>query len=200
MPNRLRHAADLLTATKVPVSRAAIILSREPESPVTQAVKLWGDDEEPFKNLITSRTAAAREWRRVMARIIAHLMPDRSNHPVWRGWYFANANQRAAFLAPILRGGLFINPRIGMSATRTRRVATGASFLNRHGVIWEIRSHRSARDVAPIFAAIGAKYPEQREVLFPQRSRFVLLEPPRAITLVRGGQKFRVPYLVFAEA
>lgn len=200
MPTRLRHAADLLTASNVPVSRAAVILSREPESPVTQAVKLWGDDEEPFKNLITSRTAAAREWRRVMARIIANLRPDRSNRPVWRGWYFANARQRAGFLEPILRAGLFINPRIGMSATRARRVATRASFLNRHGVIWEIRSHCSARDVAPIFAAIGAKYPEQREVLFPRHCRFVLLESPRTIALVRGGQKLRVPYLVFAEA
>ncbi len=68
-------------------------------------MKLWGDDEEPFKNLITSPAPAAREWRRIMDRLIANLRPDRSNRPVWRGWYFASVRQRVDFLAPIPRSG-----------------------------------------------------------------------------------------------
>ena len=69
-----------------------------------------------------------------------------------------------------------------------------------HGLIWEIRGPRTARDFAPIFDAIGAKYPEQREVVFPRHSRFVLMEAQRKLTLLRGGQRLRVPYLVFEEA
>jgi hypothetical protein len=65
----LRRAADLLSVVGVPVAEAAKVLARDPNSPVTQAIKLWGDDEEPFKNLITSPASAAREWRKTMARI-----------------------------------------------------------------------------------------------------------------------------------
>ena len=196
----LRSAADLLSIAGVRVAQAAKVLAREPDSPVTQTIKLWGDDEEPFKNLITSSSAAAREWRQTMARIIAHLACDDSGQPVFRGWYFASAAQRAEFMRPILKQGFFLNPRIGMSASRSRRVSSKATFLNRHGVIWEIRAPHTARDFAPIFDAIGAKYPEQREVVFPRHSRFVLIAPPRKLTLVRGGQKLRVPCLVFEEA
>ena len=196
----LRRAADLLSVAGVPVAEATKVLAREPNSPVTQAIKLWGDDEEPFKNLITSSAPAAREWRRTMARIIAHLKSDDSGRPVFRGWYFGSSAQRTEFMAPILKQGFFVNPRIGMSASRSRRVSTSAAFLNRQGVIWEIRAPRTARDFAPIFDAIGAKYPEQREVVFPRHSRFVLIEAPRKLTLLRGGQKIRVPYLVFEEA
>jgi hypothetical protein len=103
-------------------------------------------------------------------------------------------------MGPILKQGFFVNPRIGMSASRSRRVSTSAAFLNRHGVIWKIRAPRTARDFAPIFDAIGAKYPEQREVVFPRHSRFVLMEAPRKLTLLRGGQRLRVPYLIFEEA
>ncbi len=66
----LRHAAELLSLSDVPVKRAAMVLARELNSPVTQAIKLWGDDEEPFMNLITARSVSAREWRRIMGRII----------------------------------------------------------------------------------------------------------------------------------
>ena len=56
-----------------------------------------------------------------------------------------------------------------------------------------------ARDVSPIFHAIGAKYPHQREVIFPRGCQFVLAEPPRQLRVVRGGQILRVPYLVLHE-
>jgi hypothetical protein len=93
----LRRAADLLSVAGVPVAEATKVLAREPNSPVTQAIKLWGDDEEPFKNLITSSASAAREWRKTMARIIAHLESDNSGRPVFRGWYFGSSAQRDEF-------------------------------------------------------------------------------------------------------
>jgi hypothetical protein len=43
-------------------------LANDPHSSLTQAVKLWGDDEEPFRNLIISKAPEARAWRRDMSR------------------------------------------------------------------------------------------------------------------------------------
>jgi len=197
--HRLHSAADLLTRSRIPVAHAAAVLAREPNSPITRTVKLWGDDERPFKNLIRANTAAAREWRRMMGRIVLHLECYRSDEPVYRGWSFPNAKTRAAFIASIQRRGGFVNGRIGMSASRTKRVSTGRPFLNRFGLLWEIRRHRLARDVSPIFHAIGAKYPHQREVIFPRGCEFVLAESPRELRVVRGGQTLRVPYLVLHE-
>jgi len=185
--------------SRVPVAHAAVVLAREPNSPVTRTVKLWGDDERPFKNLIRANTAAAREWRRMMGRIVLHLECYQSEEPVYRGWSFPSAKMRAAFIESIQRRGGFVNGRIGMSASRTKKVSTGRPFLNRFGLVWEIRRHRLARDVSPIFRAIGAKYPHQREVIFPRGCQFVLAETPRELRVLRGGQTLRVPYLVLHE-
>jgi hypothetical protein len=197
---RIRHAIDLLSATSVPTNRAAMVLAREPDSPVTEAVKLWGDDEEPFKNLITAKTRLARRWRKIMYRLLVHLEPDRKGNTVYRGWSFANDLQRTEFMRSILQQGFFVNSRIGMSATKSLAVSTSATFLNRHGAIWEIRAPRKARDLEPIFAAIGAKYHEQREVIFPRGTRLGLVEVPKKLRVVRDGQIVRVPYFVFEEA
>ena len=86
-----------------------------------------------------------------------------------------------------------------MSASRSRRVATRPEFVNRHGARWEIRRPSSARDLAPVFRAIGAKYPEQREVVFPRGTRFCLLKPPGWVTLRRGGQRLKVRHYVLQE-
>jgi hypothetical protein len=195
----LHSAADLLKASQVSVAHAAAVLAREPNSPITRTVKLWGDDERPFKNLIRADTATAREWRRMMGRIVLHLECYRSDEPVYRGWSFPSAKMRAAFIESIKRRGGFVNRRIGMSASRTKKVSTGRPFLNRFGLVWEIRQHRLARDVSPIFRAIGAKYPRQREVIFPRGCQFVLAESLRELRVVRGGQTLRVPYLVMHE-
>lgn len=167
---------------------------------MTQAVKLWGDDEAPFKNLIAAETPLARRWRSTMQRLLAHLERDPTSQTVYRGWSFANAAQRAEFMHPILEQGYFVNARIGMSATKSLAVSAGAPFLNADGAIWEIRAPRKARNLEPIFSAIGAKYPEQREVIFPRGCRFGLLEPPTRLEVVRGGHILRVPYFVFEEA
>jgi hypothetical protein len=87
-----------------------------------------------------------------------------------------------------------------LSATKSLVVSTSAPFLNAYGAIWEIRDPRKARNLEPIFAAIGAKYPEQREVIFPRGSRFGLLEPSTNLKVVRDGQILRVPYFIFEEA
>jgi hypothetical protein len=196
----IRHAADLLVATRVPTKQAAAILAREPDSPVTQAVKLWGDDEAPFKNLIAADTPLARRWRNIMRRLLAHLERDLTGQTVYRGWSFANTRQRTVFMKPILEQRFFVNARIGMSATTSLAVSTSAPFLNSYGAIWEIRAPRKARNLEPIFAAIGAKYPEQREVIFPRGCRFGLLEPATKLEVVRGGHMLRVPYFTFEEA
>lgn len=63
----IKAAADLLKYPNVPVSEAAEVLAREPGSPVARALKLWGDDENPFKHLIISESSEARVWRETMA-------------------------------------------------------------------------------------------------------------------------------------
>jgi hypothetical protein len=196
----VRHAADILVANYISTQQAAAVLAREPGSPVTQAIKIWGDDEAPFKNLISAKTHLARRWRAIMRRLLANLEPDLTGQTVYRGWSFANARQRAEFMRPITEQGFFVNTRVGMSATKSFAISTSTPFLNSHGAIWEIRAPRKGRNLEPIFAAIGAKYPEQREVVFPRGSRFGLLEPPTKLKVVRDGQILRVPYFIFEEA
>ena len=62
-----------------------------------------------------------------------------------------------------------------------------------------IENLRTGRDVSLIFKRVGAKYPEQREIIFPLGSRFVLVKKPGQLSVVRGGQRIKVPYLIFEE-
>ena len=208
MPNAImakspkRHmmrAADLLRVSEVAPETAAEVLARDPRSSLTQAVKLWGDDEEPFRNLIISTTSEAKEWRNMMGKFIRHLKPDESRRSVFRGWYFPTKAERAEFLKPILEYRFFESERVGMSASRSRRTSTNRTFVNQHGMVWEIQRPKTGRDVSLIFEKVGAKYPQQREVIFPLGSRFVLVESPRQLSLVRDGQHLKVPYLTFEE-
>ncbi len=192
-------AADLLKHSGVSVSKAAAALKREPGSPVTRTLKLWGDDEDPFRHLVGSRTAEARVWRETMAVILRNLAPEISERTVWRGWYFASASARHRLLRRLEQTGVFVNRRVGMSASRSRGIASRPEFVNRHGALWEIRRPCSARDLAPVFRAIGAKYPWQREVIFPRGARFVLLKPPGWLTLRQGGQGVKVLHYVLQE-
>jgi len=84
-PRRLRSAADLLKPGSMAVAHAAAVLAQEPTSPITRTVKLGGDDERPFKDLIRANTSAARQWRRMMGRIVGHLECFRSDEPAYRG-------------------------------------------------------------------------------------------------------------------
>jgi hypothetical protein len=199
LEKELRHAADLLTLRNVAVQRAARALAREPASPVTRTLKLWGDDENPFRHLIASKTAEARVWRQTMGLLLGNLAPDPSGRTVWRGWNFASAADRRKLLRKLEMTGRFVNERVGMSASRSRQIAIGPEFVNRHGALWEIRRPRSARDLAPIFRAIGAKCPAQREVIFPHGTRFCLLKPPGWVTLRRDGQAIQVRHYVLEE-
>ncbi len=149
--NKKLIASDLLSTEYMSIAVAASLLAKEPGSPVTKAVKLWGDDEDPFRNLIVADSASAKAWRHAMKTIIGNLRPDRSGRTVYRGWYFSSARQRTEFMAAIERTGYFINERVGMSASRKLEVASGDPFLNKFGIIWEIRKPRSARNMAPIF-------------------------------------------------
>jgi hypothetical protein len=198
--SRVLRAYDLVSKRVLLSSRkAARVLANEASSPVTVAVKLWGDDEEPFRNLISSKTADAKQWRTLIRAFLRRIAADPSGRTVFRGWQFQSANALAGFLDPIIEARLFVNERVGMSASRSRRVSSSPEFLNRHGMLWEIRRPKSARDMEPIFSEIGAKYPRQREVIFPQGSRFLLVEPPRAVSVIRGGHGRHVPYLAFEE-
>lgn len=179
--------------------KAATVLARDLENPVTAAVKLWGDDEEPFRNLIASDSADAKEWRRLIKAFLRRISRDLSGRTVFRGWQFQSAKARDGFLRPILEDRLFVSERVGMSASRSRRVSSKPEFLNRYGLLWEIRKPKSGREMAPIFRQIGAKYPLQREVIFPEGSRFLLVASTQVLSVVRGGQRCKVPYLVFEE-
>jgi hypothetical protein len=192
-------AADLLKRRNVPVALAARALKREPSHPVARALKLWGDDENPFKHLIASRTAAARVWRETMEVVLRNLVPETSGRTVWRGWYFDSIAARRELLRRVEQTGLFVNRRVGMSASRSRLIACRPEFVNRHGALWEIRQAQSARDLAPIFRAIGAKYPWQREVIFPRGARFEFMKPPGWTTVRRSGQTFKVRHHVLRE-
>lgn len=195
----IRYAADLLRYSNVPVSVAAKVLAREPGSPVTRALKLWGDDENPFKHLIISESSEARVWRETMGILLKNLQPETSGRTVWRGWYFASARNRKRLWRELETRAVFVNARVGMSASRSRRIACRAEFVNKHGALWEIRSPRSARDLAPIFRAIGAKYPEQREVVFPKGVNFALIGKPGWKTIRRDGQSQKVRHYVVQE-
>lgn len=195
----IRYAADLLGYSNVPVSVAAKVLAREPGSPVTRALKLWGDDENPFKHLIISESSEARVWRETMGILLKNLQPETSGRTVWRGWYFASARNRKRLWRELETRAVFVNARVGMSASRSRRIACRAEFVNKHGALWEIRSPRSARDLAPIFRAIGAKYPEQREVVFPKGVNFALIGKPGWKTIRRDGQSQKVRHYVVQE-
>ena len=192
-------AADLLKRCKVSVVDAVQALKCEPAHPVTRALKLWGDDEDPFRHLIISKKVEARVWRQTMAVILRNLAPEKSGRTVWRGWYFDSDAARRRLLHRLEVTRVFVNRRVGMSASRSRAIASRLEFVNRYGVLWEIRRPCSARDLAPVFKAIGAKYPWQREVIFPRGSRFKLLCPPGWATLRRGGQTFRVRHYVLQE-
>jgi hypothetical protein len=195
----LKHAADLLKSSNIRVSFAARVLAHEPDSPVTRALKLWGDDENPFKHLIISRSEEAKTWRETMAILLKNLRPETSGRTVWRGWYFDSASVRKRLWKDLEIKAIFVNARVGMSASRSRRIACRPEFMNEQGALWEIRSPRSARDLAPIFRAIGAKYPEQREVVFPKGVRFELVGKPGWRTIRRDGQAKKVRHYVVQE-
>ncbi len=195
----IKSAADLLKYPNVPGSEAAEVLAREPGSAVTRALKLWGDDENPFKHLIISESSEARVWRETMGILLRNLQPETSGRTVWRGWYFASARDRKRLWRELETRAVFVNARVGMSASRSRRIACRAEFVNKHGALWEIRSPRSARDLAPIFRAIGAKFPEQREVVFPKGVKFALIGKPGWKTIRRDGQSREVRHYVVQE-
>jgi hypothetical protein len=134
-----------------------------------------------------------------MEVILRNLAPETTGWTVWRGWYFASASARQRLLQRLERTGTFVNRRVGMSASRSRGIASRPEFVNPHGALWEIRRPCSARDLAPIFRVIGAKYPWQREVIFPRGSRFRLLRPPGWLTISRGGQIFKVRHYLLQE-
>jgi hypothetical protein len=195
----IQQASELLHVSGVPIAVAARVLAREPASPVTRTLKLWGDDEDPFRHLITATSKEARVWRETMGILIENLAPAAGARPVWRGWHFGSDHRRDSLMRLIEGTGHFRNLRVGMSASRSRHVAIRPEFLNHHGVLWEIRHPRSARNLAPIFRAIGAKYPAQREVVFPAGTRFRLVSKPGWVTIRGHGQSFRVRHHVLEE-
>jgi hypothetical protein len=61
-------AADLLKRSDVPGALATRVLAGVPDSAVTRAFKLWGDDENPFKRLIASQSDEATILRVIGAK------------------------------------------------------------------------------------------------------------------------------------
>ena len=195
----MNRAADLLKGTTLASSVTARMLAREPDSLAARTLKLWGDDENPFKRLIISKSADARLWRETMALILRNLRPASRLGTVWRGWYYICDRARNRVMGDLEESRSFTNFRVGMSATRSRDIACRPAFLNEHGALWEIRCPKSARDLEPIFRAIGAKYPEQRELIFPRGTRLALCGNPGWKAVRRNGQTLKVRHYVLEE-
>lgn len=193
------RAVDLLKRPGISVAVAARALAREPDSPVTRTLKLWGDDENPFKRLIVGQSKEARIWRETMGVILQNLKRNTGGRTVWRGWNFVSANARKRLLCSFERSGVFTNFRVGMSASYSRRIASRSAFLNANGALWEIRRSYSARDLGPIFRAIGAKYPEQREAIFPRGTTFALIREPILKVVRQDGHALKVWHYVLTE-
>lgn len=123
----IHRAADLLHISGVPVVTAAKVLAREPDSPITRTLKLWGDDENPFSHLITARSKEARVWRETMGILVGNLAPDVSSRTVWRGWHFESGRKREILMRDLEETGRFRNERVGMSASTFAASPSGPS-------------------------------------------------------------------------
>ncbi|HEY1791818.1 MAG TPA: hypothetical protein VGG34_02800 [Opitutaceae bacterium] len=195
----IRHAADLLTARNVPVARAATVLARERNSPITGAIKLCGDDEAPFKNLIAAKTPLARRWRKMMASP-AFSPGTRSDQ--------ANRLSRLEFREFSGESGLH------EADSAARLLFERADRYERHTVSEDRDEKTVLKSVRRRLGNPGAAKSAQccahlrgnrgevsrtAELIFPRGARFGLLKPSRTIKVVRGGQTLGVPFFAFEE-
>lgn len=198
-PLEFKTAAALLTAAPatVPVATAAALLAAEPASPIARALKLWGDDDSQFQEFITASDPAAVAWRADVDRLLRALQPYATTAPLYRGMFFKDAAAQAAFLEPLRLNKLHVLQRVATSTTKDLAVATRSKFFNQHGLLWEVRTHRTARDIEPLLAVLPTTKGE-REVLLLGGTRLRLLAEETRPLLV-DGQIITIPYLILEE-
>lgn len=181
-------AWSLLHQSKVEPEAAAGVLKTAPEGhPVVEAVRAWGDDREAFAALMNEDTEIAVRWRAIISKLLEALAPLKDAPTVYRGWKDKEALRQ-------LVEDIWQQTRLGMSASQSESIAEGR-FLAGQGMLWEIRNTSTARDLSPIFEALGTRYAYEREVVFPMGSQFAvqsIIEKPVA-------NHGLVPYIVLEE-
>lgn len=176
---------------------AASILAAHPKHPASVAMKLWGDDEETFSELITGNTEEAEQWRGVVKETLDVVRPMPQGTVLYRGWKFPNENTRDKVMADLAGEGIFTQIRAGMSASMDLSEVTKQKFFNEHGVVWELHSN-SAIEVEQLFRALKTKYPGEREAIIPSGKVFDV-SGPALRTLNVDGQLREVMYYVLQE-
>jgi hypothetical protein len=177
------------------VAEAADWLARHKDTPVAEALRIWGNDDANYFRLMNENSPGAAAWRETVAKRIAGIKPM-SRATVWRGWHFGTKADLDAFAAS---GDSHIVERPGMSASTSEAVAQGDKFLSGHGLVWEIRKARGARDFAGIFKAIGTKYSHEAEVIFPKGTGFKKISGPEPRTIMRDGKPFTYLHAIYEE-
>jgi hypothetical protein len=166
-------AADASVAPEV----LARLLKAEPGHPVTQAVKLWGDDEKRFTEMMMEDTPQAMEWRQIMEATLSKLKPMPGEPILYRGWKFETAEEITEFMEK--NRDYFPQKRVGMSASLELAVAERDKFSGgEYSMIWEIQGTRRAVDARPLFQAVGAAAHAEREeeVIFPGGGKYLWLD------------------------
>lgn len=180
---RLLHRRD------VPSHEAAKLLATAPpDHPVAQAVRTWGDDQEAFQRLMSEDSDLSRTRRAIIESLLAALAPMPGQPTLYRGWL-----DRAPLVA-LERDGAWIQARTGMSASASTEIAAGR-FLTPSGMLWEIRAAKTARDLSPIFAALGTRYAHEQEAVFPEHCVFRLISIADKNIAPYGN----IPYIVVEQ-
>jgi SPP1 gp7 family putative phage head morphogenesis protein len=165
---------DLLAAAPdraVAPDAFATLLRGDPKHPLAQVIKLWGDDEARFTEMMMLDTQDARQWRRQMEVALRKLQPVAGEPELYRGWSFATAAEMDAFLAEHREG--FTQARAGMSATADIAVTAREKFTRgEHSMVWRIQGTRRAVDARPLFEAVGAvaHIEREEEFIFPRHT------------------------------
>lgn len=149
----------------------ASLVRAEPNHEVAKALKLWGDDEDTFSELMREDDAAALAWRDTMDITLSKLKPVPDKPLLYRGWSFKTAEEMDDFL--VNYKDHFEQDRVGMSGTFDLTVAARPKFSGgAHSMIWAVSDNRRAVDMRPLFEAVNAQAYRlgESEVIFPQRT------------------------------
>ncbi len=166
----------ILTKGDLPPRDLAELLAQHPRHPATVAMRIWGNDEREFAELINAASPNAVAWRDEVERVLMATRPEEDLAVVWRGWKYKSDDRRSASLESLdLEAGIFRQQRVGMSASRSLAIATDR-FIKEHGMVWEIRAPKTARSMAEVFEALGTKYAHEQEIIFPRGSVLSLTE------------------------
>jgi hypothetical protein len=165
---------DLLAAAprgSVAPRAFADLLRAEKDHPLAKVIKLWGDDEARFTEMMRLDTREARQWRHQMEAALRKLRPVAGEPELYRGWSFATAAEMEAFLEEHREG--FTQARAGMSATADIAVTAREKFTRgEHSMVWRIQGTRRAVDARPLFEAVGAvaHIEREEEFIFPRHT------------------------------